>query len=54
VDQVREAHRRIIDVHVAAIPILMVPAMVLTQPGILIEPFENLDWMNFGDARWVA
>lgn len=51
VDFVREAHRRIIDEHVAAIPILMVPAFVLTRPDVVIEPFENLDWTDFGAAR---
>jgi peptide/nickel transport system substrate-binding protein len=50
IDAVREAHRRIIDVHAAAIPILLVPAMILTRPGITLEPFENVDWINFGDA----
>jgi peptide/nickel transport system substrate-binding protein len=48
---VREAHRRIIDEHVAAIPILMVPVVVLTRPDILFSPFENLDWIDFGEAR---
>ena len=48
---VREAHRRIIDEHVAAIPILMVPAFVLTRPDVILEPFENLDWNDFGAAR---
>jgi peptide/nickel transport system substrate-binding protein len=51
VNAVREAHRRIIDEHVAAIPILLVPAFVMTRPDVVIEPYENLDWMNFGDAQ---
>lgn len=51
IDSVREAHRRIIDTHAAAIPILLVPAMVLTRPDVTIEPFENTDWINFGNAR---
>ncbi|MBK9169019.1 MAG: ABC transporter substrate-binding protein [Bryobacterales bacterium] len=51
VNAVREAHRRIIDEHVAAIPILMAPAFVLTRPDVVIEPYENLDWVNFGDAQ---
>jgi peptide/nickel transport system substrate-binding protein len=54
VDLVQQAHCRIIDVHVAAIPILMVPAMILTHPRVSMEPFENLDWMNLGEARWLA
>ena len=54
VEKVREAQRRIVDEHVAAIPILLVPAMVLTRPEVVIEPFENLDWMNLGEARWTA
>jgi len=48
---VREAYRRIIDEYVAAIPILLVPAFILTRPEISLDPFENLDWVNFGDAR---
>jgi len=54
IDLVREAHRRIIDEHVAAIPILMVPVFVLTRPDILLTPFENLDWIDFGEARQKA
>lgn len=51
---VREAHRRIIDIHVAAIPILMAPVMLLSHPKLHIEPFENIDWMNLGEAWWMA
>jgi peptide/nickel transport system substrate-binding protein len=51
---IAEAHRKIVDSHVAAIPILLVPAMVLTRPDIRIDTFENLDWMNFGEARRVS
>ncbi len=53
VEKVREAHRRIVDVHVAAIPILLVPAMVLSRPDIGLTPFENPDWMNLGEAQWL-
>jgi peptide/nickel transport system substrate-binding protein len=48
---VREAHRRIIDEHVSSIPILMVPVFLLTRPDIVLQPFENLDWVDFGAAR---
>jgi peptide/nickel transport system substrate-binding protein len=51
IDAVREAHRRIIDNHVAAIPILLVPAMIVARTGLTIHPFENVDWINFGTAR---
>jgi peptide/nickel transport system substrate-binding protein len=51
INAVREAHRRIIDTHTAAIPILLVPAMILTRPEVALEPFENVDWINFGNAR---
>lgn len=54
VDLVQQAHSRIIDVHVASIPILMVPVMILTRPGLVLEPFENLDWLNLGEAHWLA
>jgi peptide/nickel transport system substrate-binding protein len=48
---VREAHRRIIDEHISSIPILMVPVFLLTRPGIVLDPFESLDWVDFGGAR---
>jgi peptide/nickel transport system substrate-binding protein len=51
---VREAHRRIVDIHIAAIPILLVPTFVLTRPGITLKIYENADWINFGDARQKA
>ena len=51
VELVREAHRRIIDEHISSIPILMVPVFILTRPDIVIEPFESLDWVDFGAAR---
>jgi len=51
---VREAHRRIVDEHVASIPILMVPVFLFTKPNIVLEPFESLDWVNFGAAQQTA
>jgi peptide/nickel transport system substrate-binding protein len=54
VDRIREAQRKIVDGYVAAIPILMVPVFVLTKPGMVLEMAENLDWINFGFARFGA
>jgi peptide/nickel transport system substrate-binding protein len=51
VELIREAHRRIVDEAVAAIPILMVPNFVLSRPGLALTMSENLDWVNFGSAR---
>lgn len=51
VDRVREAHRLIIDEHICSIPILMVPVFLLTRPNVVLEPFESLDWIQFGDAQ---
>lgn len=51
VSRIREAHRLIIDEHVAAIPVLMVPVFVLSQPGVELTMQENLDWIQFGNAR---
>jgi len=50
VAHVREAHRLIVDKHVAVVPLLSVPAFVLTRPGVAINMFENVDWIDFGDA----
>lgn len=49
-DLVRQAHRALIDDHVAAIPLLLVPAFVLTRPGFTIAMRENPDWIAFGDV----
>jgi len=54
VNLVREAHRRIIDEHIASIPILMVPVFIFTRPNIVLEPFESLDWVDFGAAQRTA
>jgi hypothetical protein len=29
----------------------MVPVFLLTRPGIVLDPFESLDWVDFGGAR---
>jgi peptide/nickel transport system substrate-binding protein len=50
VRHVREAHRRIVDEYVAAIPILLVPVFVLSRPGVRVPMYENADWIDFGDS----
>jgi peptide/nickel transport system substrate-binding protein len=52
VDLVREAQRRIVDDSIAAIPILMVPNFVLSARTVALTMSENLDWINFGSARF--
>jgi peptide/nickel transport system substrate-binding protein len=51
VGRIREAHRLIIDEYIAAIPILMAPVFVLSQPDLELDMKENLDWIQFGNAR---
>ena len=51
VDLIREAHRRLIDEEIAAIPILMVPNFVLCSRQLEVTMNENLDWVDFGATR---
>ena len=51
VDLIREAHRRLIDEEIAAIPFLMVPNFVLCSRQLEVTMNENLDWVDFGATR---
>lgn len=47
---VRLAHSAIVQGHLAAIPILMVPNFTLSRPGIVVPMSEYADWIDFGNT----
>jgi peptide/nickel transport system substrate-binding protein len=50
VEEVRKAHRELIDVTIATIPILMTPNFAVSRPGIKIPMFEHRDYIRWGDS----
>lgn len=48
--KVRQAHKILIDQDLAAIPILMVPNITLSRPGLEIPMFEQADWIDYGQV----
>jgi len=50
VEQVREAHRLLIDETIVTIPILMTPNFAVSRPGFVIPMFEHKDYIEWGNT----
>lgn len=54
IDNVRAAHRAIVQDDLVAIPILLVPNFALSRPGLTVPMSEYADWIDYGNVTVVG